>query len=307
MFAFQQAPFYDADEKAHLGYAHEIADLRLPEIERQPEVPASATQWQVERSTGRDLRYRACVGRQPPTAALRRRRPADLDRRGDRPGRRRPAVHAPRQRRLRRRRCRLHVPAGDRAQRRRTAHRPRRRGDRRPRPAGAHLLLACLNDGLAFAAGTALVVGGRSLPAPTRSPQPRHLERCGDGRHRHAHGDDAARHRGRRLRRRRRSRPLSRRAPSPAHRGDGRGDRARSGRRAVRVVLRAHAVALRRCRGVVVPAPPLRTGAAREHPRRVDAGAAVVAPDPADGLDGARCRGPGRASSTSSVSSAWPA
>ena len=50
MFAFQQAPFYDADEKAHLGYAHEIADFRLPEIERQPAVPDSATQWQVERS-----------------------------------------------------------------------------------------------------------------------------------------------------------------------------------------------------------------------------------------------------------------
>ncbi len=57
MFAFEQAPFFDADEKAHLGYAHEIADFRLPEIERQPDVPASATQWQVERSTGRDSRY----------------------------------------------------------------------------------------------------------------------------------------------------------------------------------------------------------------------------------------------------------
>jgi hypothetical protein len=57
MFAFEQAPFYDADEKAQLGYAHEIADLRLPEIERQPDVPASATQWQVERSTARDSRY----------------------------------------------------------------------------------------------------------------------------------------------------------------------------------------------------------------------------------------------------------
>ena len=38
MFAFQQAPFFDSDEKAHLGYAHEIADLRLPEIDRQPTV-----------------------------------------------------------------------------------------------------------------------------------------------------------------------------------------------------------------------------------------------------------------------------
>jgi hypothetical protein len=57
MFAFEQAPFFDADEKAHLGYAHEIADFRLPEIARQPEVPASATEWRVERSTGRDGRY----------------------------------------------------------------------------------------------------------------------------------------------------------------------------------------------------------------------------------------------------------
>jgi hypothetical protein len=67
MFAFQQAPFYDSDEKAHLGYAHEIADFRLPEIERQPAVPDSATQWQVERATGRDNRYRAVwVANHPP-------------------------------------------------------------------------------------------------------------------------------------------------------------------------------------------------------------------------------------------------
>ena len=102
------------------------------------------------------------VGRQPPTAALRRRRPADLDRRGDRPGRRRPAVHAPRQRRLRRRRRRLHVPAGDRAHRRRTAHRPRRRGDRRTRPAGAHLLLARPQRRLGVRRRHRIVVGGRS-------------------------------------------------------------------------------------------------------------------------------------------------
>jgi Dolichyl-phosphate-mannose-protein mannosyltransferase len=67
MFAFQQAPFYDSDEKAHLGYAHEIADFRLPEIERQPDVPDGATQWQVERGTGRDSRYRGVwVANHPP-------------------------------------------------------------------------------------------------------------------------------------------------------------------------------------------------------------------------------------------------
>ena len=60
MFAFQQAPFYDSDEKAHLGYAHEIADFRLPEIERQPDVPDSATQWQVERATAATAATAAC-------------------------------------------------------------------------------------------------------------------------------------------------------------------------------------------------------------------------------------------------------
>ena len=67
MFAFQQAPFFDSDEKAHLGYAHEIADFRLPRIERQPVVPESAEQWQVERATGRDSRYHAVwVANHPP-------------------------------------------------------------------------------------------------------------------------------------------------------------------------------------------------------------------------------------------------
>jgi hypothetical protein len=67
MFAFEQAPFYDTDESAHLGYAHEIADFRLPEIERQPDVPASATQWQAERASARDDRYREVwVANHPP-------------------------------------------------------------------------------------------------------------------------------------------------------------------------------------------------------------------------------------------------
>jgi 4-amino-4-deoxy-L-arabinose transferase-like glycosyltransferase len=67
VFSFQQAPFYDADEKAHLGYAHEIADFRLPEIDRPAVVPSSATQWQAELATGRDDRYRAVwVANHPP-------------------------------------------------------------------------------------------------------------------------------------------------------------------------------------------------------------------------------------------------
>lgn len=55
--AFQQPPFAPPDETAHLGYAHEIADVRLPEIDRAPDVPDSAVQWLAERSTARDERY----------------------------------------------------------------------------------------------------------------------------------------------------------------------------------------------------------------------------------------------------------
>ncbi|WP_117000105.1 hypothetical protein [Desertimonas flava] len=55
--AFQQPPFAPPDETAHLGYAHEIADFRLPEIDRAPDIPDSAVQWAAERSTARDERY----------------------------------------------------------------------------------------------------------------------------------------------------------------------------------------------------------------------------------------------------------
>ena len=55
------------DETAHLGYAHEIANLDLPEITEPPEVPDSATQWRAERESGRDDRYRAVwVANHPP-------------------------------------------------------------------------------------------------------------------------------------------------------------------------------------------------------------------------------------------------
>jgi hypothetical protein len=57
MSAFEQPPYFDADEKAHVGYAHEIADFRVPEIDKEPRVPESAVQWQAERATGRDDRY----------------------------------------------------------------------------------------------------------------------------------------------------------------------------------------------------------------------------------------------------------
>ena len=67
MFSFEQAPFYDSDEKAHLGYAHEIAEFRLPEIDRQPPVPDSARQWQTERATARTARHAGVwVANHPP-------------------------------------------------------------------------------------------------------------------------------------------------------------------------------------------------------------------------------------------------
>lgn len=66
-FAFQTPPFLAPDETAHLGYAHEIASGDLPEIDGEPTVPASATQWQAERASGADDRYRAVwVANHPP-------------------------------------------------------------------------------------------------------------------------------------------------------------------------------------------------------------------------------------------------
>jgi hypothetical protein len=67
LFAFEQPPFAPPDETAHLGYAHEIARFDLPEVTAFPDVPSSAEQWQAERDTGRDDRYRAVwVANHPP-------------------------------------------------------------------------------------------------------------------------------------------------------------------------------------------------------------------------------------------------
>ena len=41
LFAFEQPPFAPPDETAHLGYAHEIASLDLPEVTEFPDVPDS--------------------------------------------------------------------------------------------------------------------------------------------------------------------------------------------------------------------------------------------------------------------------
>ena len=67
LFAFEQPPFVAPDETAHVGYAHEIARFDLPEVTEFPEVPDSATQWQAERESGRDDRYRSVwVANHPP-------------------------------------------------------------------------------------------------------------------------------------------------------------------------------------------------------------------------------------------------
>lgn len=67
LHALQQPPFAPPDETAHVGYANEVASFRLPEIRRFPEVPIEAREWQAERSTAGDLRYRSVwVANHPP-------------------------------------------------------------------------------------------------------------------------------------------------------------------------------------------------------------------------------------------------
>lgn len=67
LHALQQPPFVAPDETAHVGYAHEIASFRLPEISMSPEVPAAAVQWRAERESARDDRYRGVwVANHPP-------------------------------------------------------------------------------------------------------------------------------------------------------------------------------------------------------------------------------------------------
>ena len=67
LHAMQQPPFAPPDETAHLGYAQEVASFRLPEIREFPEVPPEAREWQVERSTAGDMRYRGVwVANHPP-------------------------------------------------------------------------------------------------------------------------------------------------------------------------------------------------------------------------------------------------
>ena len=67
MFAFEQPPFIEADETAHLAYAHEIASFHLPDIDQRVFPPSSASIWRAEWASRRDDRYRgAWVGNHPP-------------------------------------------------------------------------------------------------------------------------------------------------------------------------------------------------------------------------------------------------
>jgi hypothetical protein len=67
LHALQQPPFWPTDETAHVGYAQEIASGRLPQIREFPEVPVEARQWQAERSMANDVRYRGVwVANHPP-------------------------------------------------------------------------------------------------------------------------------------------------------------------------------------------------------------------------------------------------
>jgi Dolichyl-phosphate-mannose-protein mannosyltransferase len=67
LHALEQPPFVAPDETAHVGYAHDVASLSLPEISEFPVVPDSATQWRAERESARDDRYRGVwVANHPP-------------------------------------------------------------------------------------------------------------------------------------------------------------------------------------------------------------------------------------------------
>ncbi len=67
LHALQQPAFWPTDETAHVGYAQEIASFRLPQIREFPEVPVEARQWQAERSMANDTRYRGVwVANHPP-------------------------------------------------------------------------------------------------------------------------------------------------------------------------------------------------------------------------------------------------
>ena len=67
LFALEQPPFVEADETAHVAYAHEIASFHLPRIDERVFPPASARVWRAEWASRGDDRYRgAWVANHPP-------------------------------------------------------------------------------------------------------------------------------------------------------------------------------------------------------------------------------------------------
>lgn len=67
-FALQVPAFHSTDERAHLGYAHAIADGHLPEIDDRPDIPTEATVWRdVVTGKSRTDSYRTVwVANHPP-------------------------------------------------------------------------------------------------------------------------------------------------------------------------------------------------------------------------------------------------
>jgi len=67
LFAFEQSPFQAPDETAHLGYAQSVAAFDLPRIDSPLPIPDGATQWQAEiASRGADRYHRVWVANHPP-------------------------------------------------------------------------------------------------------------------------------------------------------------------------------------------------------------------------------------------------
>ncbi len=67
LFALQMEPFYGPDESAHLGYAHAVASGRLPEITDAVDPPRSASDWRVTIASAADREHRSVwVANHPP-------------------------------------------------------------------------------------------------------------------------------------------------------------------------------------------------------------------------------------------------
>ena len=67
LFALQMEPFYGPDESAHLGYAHAVASWRLPEITDAVDPPTDASDWRATIANAADREHRSVwVANHPP-------------------------------------------------------------------------------------------------------------------------------------------------------------------------------------------------------------------------------------------------